>query len=550
MKHFHADFADPSDFDLVVNTAVLGVDGGSVRAPIRGAPSRALPPPADGPAALGPTDRRGAAFDAAASAPLSLSRMSMTARRPTRLSGCTPRRSPCSPPRSLARRRARARRARRRPPRRPPPPAVSGAGVVAEVNGAPILASELEQRAAEPAGAAAPGGVRDPPAGARRARSAERLLAAEAQKRGISAEELLQPEVDAQGAGPARGRGRDDLRAEQGALRRPAAGPGARAHPRGPRASGRRRSGARPTRRSCASKAKVAVRLDAPRATVAIPRRRARHRPGRRAGARSSSSRTTSARTATARRRVIDQVLARYPGKVRLVHLDFPLDGHPGAVPAARAARCAGEQGKFWEYHREPDDGARAARRRRPQGAAPRSSGSTPADVRGCLASDRHDAAIQASLEQGEGLGVTGTPAYFVNGRMLSGARPLEDFAEVIDAELAQRAERAARLRPAPSRHPAGRSFALDIRARTCYTQRLRADASAGGGEASCRLSCGPGRSRTPSSCTTSAAGAGTSSPSTRPATSRSRPPGPGRCRSTSRSSSTTCAAAGSTCRS
>ena len=49
---------------------------------------------------------------------------------------------------------------------------------------------------------------------------------------------------------------------------------------------------------------------------------------------------------------VIDQVLARYPGKVRLVHLEFPLDGHPGAVPAARAARCAGEQGKFWEYHR------------------------------------------------------------------------------------------------------------------------------------------------------------------------------------------------------
>ena len=48
----------------------------------------------------------------------------------------------------------------------------------------------------------------------------------------------------------------------------------------------------------------------------------------------------------------MDEVLQRYAGKVRLVHLDFPLDGHPEAVPAARAARCAGEQGKFWEYHR------------------------------------------------------------------------------------------------------------------------------------------------------------------------------------------------------
>ena len=135
---------------------------------------------------------------------------------------------------------------------------------------------------------------------------------------------------------------------------------------------------------------------------------------------------------------VIDEVLARYSGKVRFVHLDFPLDGHPGAMPAARAARCAGEQGKFWEYHRslmtapgtldEADLKARAGALRLDERA-----------FATCLSSGRHDDAIQASLRQGEEQGVTGTPAYFVNGRMLSGARPVEAFAELIDSELAGR---------------------------------------------------------------------------------------------------------------
>ena len=132
---------------------------------------------------------------------------------------------------------------------------------------------------------------------------------------------------------------------------------------------------------------------------------------------------------------VIDQVLARYPGKVRLVHMEFPLDGHPEAVPAARAARCAGEQGKFWEFHRSlmTAPGRLDAADLKGRAASLQLS---PGPFESCLASDRHDAAIQASLAQGEGLGVTGTPAYFINGRMLSGARPLESFIEVIDAEL------------------------------------------------------------------------------------------------------------------
>ena len=53
-----------------------------------------------------------------------------------------------------------------------------------------------------------------------------------------------------------------------------------------------------------------------------------------------------------------------------------------------------------------------------------------------CVASDRHDDDIRAELEYGSSVGVTGTPAYFINGRMVSGARPFADFATIIDAEL------------------------------------------------------------------------------------------------------------------
>jgi len=131
----------------------------------------------------------------------------------------------------------------------------------------------------------------------------------------------------------------------------------------------------------------------------------------------------------------IEKVLARYSGKVRFVHLDFPLENHSGAVPAARAARCAGEQDRFWDYHRslmtrpgtldEKDLVGRAAELK-----LDASSFAT------CVGSDAHDDAIRRDLEHGEELGVSGTPAYFINGRMISGARPLEAFTEAIDSEL------------------------------------------------------------------------------------------------------------------
>jgi protein-disulfide isomerase len=313
------------------------------------------------------------------------------------------------------------------------PQAASGTGVVAEVNGGAILASELEQRAANRL-------IRlrqeeyETRSQVLDELIAERLVAAEAQKRGLSAEALLKQEVDAKAAAPApayveqiyeQNKSRFGTAPRSDALVRIR-------EVLGGRAVAERRAA---FEKELRGKAKVAVRLEAPRATVAIPAGAPATGP---AAAPVTIVEFTDYQCPYCHRAqaVIDEVMQRYSGKVRLVHLDFPLDGHPEAVPAARASRCAGEQGRFWEYHRGmmsrpgPLDTAdlrgRAAMLKL-----------DPAKFHACLASDRFDPAIRAELRQGTELGVSGTPAYFVNGRMLSGSRPIESFAEVIEAELA-----------------------------------------------------------------------------------------------------------------
>jgi protein-disulfide isomerase len=133
------------------------------------------------------------------------------------------------------------------------------------------------------------------------------------------------------------------------------------------------------------------------------------------------------------------QLLDRYPGKVRIVYKDLPLDGlHPNARQASEAARCANEQGKFWQYHDAlyssaagTDVSVEAL-----SGLATK-TGLDVAAFKQCLEADRHAAGIQRDMEQAERLGLSGTPAFFVNGRLLTGAQPLEGFTKIIDEELA-----------------------------------------------------------------------------------------------------------------
>jgi len=130
---------------------------------------------------------------------------------------------------------------------------------------------------------------------------------------------------------------------------------------------------------------------------------------------------------------VLDQVLAQNDGKVRFVHRDFLL-GRPRSMAVARAAQCAADQGKFWDYRRNllesPGDFTDADLLRRTQAL-----GLEPGSFQACLVSDRHDKAILDSSQDGTRLGVQSTPTFFINGRRLKGVRTVEQFQELIDAE-------------------------------------------------------------------------------------------------------------------
>ncbi len=130
----------------------------------------------------------------------------------------------------------------------------------------------------------------------------------------------------------------------------------------------------------------------------------------------------------------LKQVLDTYGDKVRLAYRDYPLDFHANARPASLAAHCANAQGKFWEYHEKvmtSDDLSRAALDKIAD-----DTGLDRAAFDTCVEKDEFKAAIDADIAAGAAAGVQGTPAFFINGRMLDGAQPFEAFKAIIDEEL------------------------------------------------------------------------------------------------------------------
>jgi protein-disulfide isomerase len=132
---------------------------------------------------------------------------------------------------------------------------------------------------------------------------------------------------------------------------------------------------------------------------------------------------------------VVDQVMQTYGDKVRVVFRNYPLPFHQHARGAAEAASCANAQGKFWEYHRKLFSSQNALAEDKLKAYAGE-LGLDQAKFDTCLATKPFKAAIDKDVADGEKAGVSGTPAFFINGRMISGAQPFERFKEVIDEEL------------------------------------------------------------------------------------------------------------------
>ncbi len=136
----------------------------------------------------------------------------------------------------------------------------------------------------------------------------------------------------------------------------------------------------------------------------------------------------------------VNQVMSTYGDKIRRVFRHYPLPNHPNARPAAEAAACAAEQGKFWEYHdRLFADQSKLSQADLKQDAA--ALGLDTAKFDSCVDSHKLKSTVDTDLQAGQEAGVDGTPAFFINGRMISGAQTFEVFKRVIDEEL-ERAKR------------------------------------------------------------------------------------------------------------
>ncbi len=131
----------------------------------------------------------------------------------------------------------------------------------------------------------------------------------------------------------------------------------------------------------------------------------------------------------------VTEVLKKYGDKIRFAYRDYPLAMHPNAEAAAEASECAKEQGKFWEMHN--------AMFANQQKLSPPDLVETAAGLgidkdkfKACLDSGKKKEEVQKDFQDGQKVGVTGTPTFFINGLKLVGARDINSFSEIIEQEL------------------------------------------------------------------------------------------------------------------
>ncbi len=135
---------------------------------------------------------------------------------------------------------------------------------------------------------------------------------------------------------------------------------------------------------------------------------------------------------------VLGQIIESYGRTVRLVFKHLPLEGHRNSLPAARAAYCAAEQGRFWQFH----DAVFAAGNLSPPLFEQIASdlGLGLPKFQDCVASERSRAAVIKDIEAARLLRIESTPSFVVNGKVIKGALSFAEFQRIIEQELNQRA--------------------------------------------------------------------------------------------------------------
>ena len=131
-------------------------------------------------------------------------------------------------------------------------------------------------------------------------------------------------------------------------------------------------------------------------------------------------------------------LLEEYPDQIKLVYRNFPLTSlHANAYLSAEAAMCAGDQDAYWAYHEklfESELGLREAALYEYADQLQLDTGS----FENCLSSGKYTDFVKEDMDYAISIGVQSTPTFYVNGRLLIGAQPLQVFSQVIDEELAK----------------------------------------------------------------------------------------------------------------
>ena len=132
---------------------------------------------------------------------------------------------------------------------------------------------------------------------------------------------------------------------------------------------------------------------------------------------------------------VLTQIVESYGRTVRLVFKHLPLEGHRNSLPAARAAYCAAEQDRFWQFH----DAMFAAGNLSPPVFEQIASdlGLGLPKFQECVASERSRAAVIKDIEAARLLRIESTPSFVVNGKVIKGALSFADFQKIVEQEFA-----------------------------------------------------------------------------------------------------------------